>query len=61
MNCIATKQSEQFFFIFNAFRMWITDLVWILWINQVICFDEGDEKIFVVDCNCSAELFNIVL
>jgi len=60
MNSIATKQSEQLL-IFNAFGMWITDLVWILWINQVICFDEGDEKIFMVDCNCSAESFNIVL
>jgi len=27
----------------------------------VICFDEGEEKMFVVGCNCSAESFNIVL
>lgn len=60
MNCIAIKQSEQLF-IFNIHGMRITNLVWILWVSQVICFDEGQEKILVKDCNCSAESFNIVL
>jgi hypothetical protein len=44
MNYNATKQAK-LLFICNERGIWITALAWVLWINQVICFDEGEENI----------------